>query len=228
MTEQRQPSMSKIRFRNLKQYKDLSDDEFDDIWEQKTTGIESIKEFENRIQKKIDEFSKDYDLDDLKINDMMSLRALAQAYITLDDLENYSYEFRKGGIDPSRVMEMEKVNNVMSGIKRDISNLQGDLKISRKLRKGDKEESLVNYLEDLKIKAKTFYQEKMTYIFCPKCKMLLFTGWFHFPEKENHVTLVCNRKLQDGSFCGEKVKITSKELMEKHGVNIDNIPDFCK
>lgn len=220
MTRQRAPSLSKTRFRNLTQYKDMTDDEFDEFWEVKTTGILSVKEFEDRIQRKIDEFGEDYDLEDLKANDKVTLRALVQAYITLEDLENYAFQKRMEGIDEDSILAMDKMSNIMSRLRSDISNMQNDLKITRKVRKGDKEESVINYIEDLKLKAKKFYEEKMSYIFCPKCDMLLATTWFLYPNyKTNRIELICHRPLQGGGICGERVYANGTELFEKRGSN---------
>jgi hypothetical protein len=158
----------------------------------------------------------------LKSNDKLVLRALAQAYITLEDLEKYSYIHRLDGLsDSSSVFELEKLNNVMSGLRKDISSMQGDLKITRKVRKGDKEESVINYIENLKAKAKQFYKEKMFYIFCDKCSMLIATVWFLWPEEFNKMAFHCKR-------CGEKVTVHSSELLEKKGVNIDDVPESFK
>jgi len=210
---------SKKRIRSLRQYANMTDSEFDELWEEKITGVEGIQEFENRIQRKIDTFAKDYDLEDLKANDKLTLRALAQAYITLEDLENYSYRERLGGISEDKILSMEKVNNMMATLRKDISNMQNDLKITRRIRKGDKEESVINYIEDLKIKAKKFYEQKMSYVFCPKCNMLLGTFWVLYPEGKNKITLTCNRKLQTGEKCGHTFTVNTKELLERRGTN---------
>lgn len=220
---------SKSRIRGLKQYKDLSDEEFDKIWLDKTVGVELTKDFERRIQSKVDDFSVDYDLDDLKMNDKLTLRALAQAFIQLEDLERYSFNNRIEGIEESQILLMEKLSNIMSSLRKDISKMQDDLKITRKIRKGDREETVVNYLEDLKRKAKEFYRSRMNYIWCPNCKMLLGTVWFLYPEeKNNKIQLVCNRVLETGEKCNTKVLINSVELMERRGVNIDDVPEFFK
>lgn len=209
--------------RNLPQYKNLSDEEYDEIWEKRITGVETDSLFEQRIQRKIDEFGEDYDLDDLKANDKLTLRGLAQAYITLEDLENYTYKVRFGGIEDGDIVKLEKINAMMSALRRDISSMQNDLKITRRVRKGDKEESVINYIEDLKQKAKKFYKEKMSYILCPKCNLLLATVWTMYPEGKNKITLTCNRKLQDGSRCGHTFTITTADLLEKKGANLPEL-----
>lgn len=220
---------SKARFRNLVQYRDMSDEEFDAFWENKSSDTDIIVDLEKRIEVKIDEFSQDYDLDDLKINDRLTLRALAQAYITLDDLEKQMYELRYEGVDLNDIVQVEKLNNVMSSLRRDISNMQTDLDITRKSRKSDKEASVISEIDRLKNAAREFYKEKMSYVWCPKCKMLLFTGWWLYPEeKRNKLRLVCNRTLEDGEICGETILINIDELVENGGYNIKDIPDSFK
>jgi hypothetical protein len=220
---------SKTRIRKLRQFKDMSDDDFDLYWDTKAVGITINREFDTRVEKKIDEFSKDYDLSDLKINDMLVLRALAQALITLEDLEHFSYNERLQGINMDAILSLEKLNNIMSSLRKDISNMQNDLKITRRIRKGDREESVINYLEDLKLKAKKFYESRMQYIFCPKCNMLLATAWFlYLNETGNRIICTCHRKLSDGTECGEIVNLTSKDLLKLRGSNLDSTPEYFK
>jgi len=220
---------SKRRIKSLKQYKDMSDDEFDQMWEKKVSGVQTNKEFESRIARKIEEFGQDYDLDDLKANDKLTLRALAQAYINLEDLENLAYHSRQHGLEMDDILAMEKVNSVMSKLRVDISSMQGDLKITRKVRKGDKEESVIAYIDTLKSKAKQFYRSRMSYIFCPKCQMLLGTIWSQYPEeKKNKIRFTCGRVLENGVKCATVVDVSTEELLEKGGVNIQDVPDFFK
>jgi len=160
----------------------------------------------------------------------MNLRALAQAYITLDDLEKMSFELRSGeSLDDKDILKFDKLNMTMNTVRNAISKFQDDLNITRKIRKGDKEASVVNYLEELKAKAKEFYEMKHLYIFCPKCNMLLATIWLHYPEEaKNKIQLVCNRILDTGEICGNKLQISPKELLEMGGVNIEDVPEFFK
>lgn len=226
--KRRMSAPSKERFRKLKQYRDMPEDEFDEIWEKKLTGYIATAEFEDRINKKFIEFGEDYDLSDLKANDKLVLRGLAQAYITLEDLEAYSFDLRVGGIADTDILKLEKINNMMSVLRKDISNMQNDLKITRKIRKGDKEESVITYIETLKKAAKEFYESRMQYVWCDKCSMLLFTGWFLYPEENNKIQLICKRKLDNDTYCNNKLTITSRELLESKGVNIQNVPEYFK
>ena len=61
------------KMRNLMQYRDLTDEEFEKVFEDKYSderdSAEAIQSFEEEIERKIVEFGEDYDLSDLKIND---------------------------------------------------------------------------------------------------------------------------------------------------------------
>lgn len=210
---------SKSQLRSLKQYKDLSDEEFDELFEKKLFGVVTNKEFEHRIEKKLEEFAQDYDIDDLKINDRLVLRALAQSLIALEDLETVYYNARKEGVSEGTILFLDKLGNSMSNLRKDISNMQDDLKITRKIRKGDKEEGVIALLDSLKEKARVFYDQKMAHIFCPKCNMLLGSVWLLYPYSKNKISLTCNRDLGNGEFCKTIVNVTSKELMDLRGSN---------
>ena len=205
--------------KNLPQYKDLSDDEFEELVLLKQIDALPVEEFEKRIQKKIEEFKIDFDFSDMKINDMLLVRALAQAMISLEDLEQVFYKLRLEGITLGNITLLEKVSKQMTDLRSDISKMQDDLKITRRIRKSDKEESVVFYLESLKQKAHEFYEQKMNYIVCDKCNMLLATVWFLYPYAENKISLTCNRDLGNGEVCGNKVITSSKQLMDNRSSN---------
>jgi hypothetical protein len=216
---------SKIRRqRNLYQYRNLSDEEFEDVMEKKMVGVETSEVFEKRISKKWEEFETDYDLSDLKINDRDSLRALIQKQLTLEDYEQHLFRIRSHGISENSFILLEKFQRAMSDLTSDISKIQNDLMITRKVRKSDKEASALAYVSDLQDKAKKFYESKMSYIFCEKCNMLLGTIWTLFPEEErNKVALVCNRDLGNGEKCGHKTIVDTKQLLKKRGTSNKDI-----
>jgi hypothetical protein len=112
----------------------------------------------------------------------------------------------------------------MSELRTDISKMNNDLNITRKVRKSDQDVSVLAYIEGLKKKAKEFAEMKMQYIFCPKCNMLLATIWTLFPHNErNKVALVCERDMGDGTKCGEKVIVGTTELLKNRGTNAPDI-----
>lgn len=208
------------RMRNLGQYKGLSDEEFDRAMEKKQVGLDASEAFEKQIAKKLAEFEVDYDLSDLKINDRDLLRALIQKQLRLEAYEQHLFKIQSQGISESLLPTLEKFQKAMSDLTADISKIQNDLMITRKVRKSDKEATALAYLESLKDKAKRFYESKMSYVFCEKCNMLLGTFWTLFPEEErNKIALVCNRTISDGSRCGHKTLVGTKELIKNRGTN---------
>jgi len=221
----------KRSIRNLWQYKDLTDEEFNAKFGKLTEGVKSSKDWESRIADKIQEFGEDYDLDELNSNDKMLLRSLAQTFLSLEDFELITYTIRAGKeeIDYDDLPVLEKLSKIMSDLRSDISKLQDDLKITRKTRKSEKEQTVVSYIDNLQKKAQEFYDQKMSYIFCPKCNMLLGTIWTLYPEEEkNKIKLVCNRKLEEGEICGTAVVIGTKELLENRSTNKKDIPETIK
>jgi hypothetical protein len=215
---ERAPSFSKHRMRNLRQYKDLSDEEFEERMAQKQLDAEPSKDFEDRIKKKLETFEQDYDLSDLKINDKEILRALIQCIISLEDYEQVMYKLKKE-VTFDNLQIIDKISKAMSDLRSDISKMQDDLKITRRTRKSDQEASVIAYIDSLKLKAKEYYESRMSYIYCDECNMLLATIWTLYPEENNKIELTCHRELQDGSRCGHKVRITTKELLAKRGTN---------
>lgn len=208
------------RMKNLAQYRDLSDEEFDAVITKKSMGIEQSKAFEERIKLKLAEFERDYDLSDMKINDMDTLRALIQSQISLEDYEQHQYKLRSEGITEDIIYASEKLSKIMSDLRGDISRFQQDLNITRKVRKSDKEASTIAYLSNLQAQAKKYYEQKMHYVFCPKCDMLLSTVWLQYPNSDkNRMQLTCGRVYPDGSKCGEKVVIQLSDLVKNRGTN---------
>lgn len=207
------------KIRHLKQYSDLTNDEFNELMDKKDLGLEPIKEFEDRVKRKLKEFEADYDLTDMKFNDKETLRALAQNLVALEDYENFTYRLRKVGITDQNLMLLDKTTQQMSRIRSDISKQQDDLKITRKSRKADKEESILSLIKDTEDKAKRFYESRMSYVYCPECNMLLGTAWFLWPNADNKLSFKCKRKSDTGEICKGKAIVSSKELMENRGTN---------
>lgn len=185
------------KLRNLPQYKKMSDEDFEQVYLKMRTNAAPIQDFERRIELKLNEFEQDYDLNEMLINDKLILRALAQALIELEDLEVMSYRLRMeaegdAGLTGDITLKMDKLSQNKNKLRQDISKLQDDLKITRKVRNSDKDESAKSFLEDLKRKAKKFYDEKMFYIYCPECNSLIGTIWLqNWESKQNVINLSC-------------------------------------
>ena len=185
---------NKKKIRNLVQYRDMTDEEFEEAWEEIVLEIEVSPEMlEARVKEKLDELAVDYDMEDMKINDMGQLRSLALAQLQLDDLEQTAWIIRQK-TDSTSVQILEKINRILSGLRDDISKISADLQLTRKIRKQSKESSIIDAINDLRGKARKFYQERMLYVFCPECKMLLSTLWLNYSSEEyNKLQLKCKR-----------------------------------
>ena len=210
---------SKAQLRNLVQNRSMTEEEFEEYYSEKQYGIGLSKDFEERIQKKIAEFGEDYDIDDLKINDKETLRSFVQAIIALEDYERLVFDIRTDGdISQANINVVDRLNGIMSNLRKDISRFQEDLNITRKIRKSDKESSVINYIANLKEQARQYKEDTLSYVLC-ECGMLVGNVWCLYPEENNVFQFTCSRVLADGSKCGKKTKVTSRELMEKRGTN---------
>lgn len=207
--------MTVAQLRNLPQYRNLSDEELKKVQEEILRGST-----EERKREVLERLKIDYDLSDMNENDRLSLDNLAQIFVRLDDLERTIDELLNDG----NYMDADRLNKMSASLRRDASQIQQDLAITRKARKGDKEEDLVTYIADLKTRAKKFLEERLSYIYCPECKMLLANTWFLYPGANNAIKITCNRVINDeGDICGKTFQVKSKELLDNNNCNIEGM-----
>jgi hypothetical protein len=224
LKEKRLTARDPRKLRNLAQYKNMTDEQFEERMIQKEQDVEPSREFEKRIQMKLNDFAKDYDISDLKINDRETLRALIQAVISLEDYEQILFKMKmSNGVNMDSLVLFDKINKIMSDLRSDISKLQDDLKISRKIRKNDQETSVLTYLENLKLKAKRFYEQKSMQVICPECKTLVATVWTLYPEQNNKLELTCKRELGDGKTCKTKIQVSTRDMLKTRGCNVPDV-----
>lgn len=217
------------KYRSLTQYRDLTDEEFEEAMKNKDLDKKYKVGWERKINAKWEEFEKDYDLTDLKPNDKAALRALIQVILRIEEYELQQNKISWEGINESNIIVMEKLGKLLGDLRNDLSKLQNDLNITRKARKGDQETSVLEYIESLKAKAKKFYDQRTMKVFCPKCNTLIFQGWWLYPEyKMNAMHFVCKKQNTDGSMCGHDFDINSKSLLEMGMSNKVDIPDTLK
>lgn len=220
--DRRGKSKSPAKLRNLPQYRDLSEDEFQKAileLQKKDLGVSNPEVLQKRIAEKMKMFENDYDLSDLKVNDREVLNGLIQAIITVEDFDIELFKARSNGVSPENLILVEKLQRARSDLVKSISDMQNDLAITRKHRRSDQETSVLAYIESLKDKARKFYQQKMSYVFCPTCNTLLCTIWTLYPDSNNKITLTCKQKDKDGVPCNTTFTVTTKQLLETRGTN---------
>jgi hypothetical protein len=215
--------------RHLPQFRDMSDEEFETYYKDVVVEAKKDHAMEERVIRLMEKFEDEYDLADLLPNDRAVLDNLIRTIIQLDDYMDIQNKFKAEGVTESNVFFIEKLANICKMMRADISSMQNDLGITRKNRKNDKEQSTITMLEDLKKKAKQFYQERMIYIFCEKCGTLLHTSWWLFGNKKSgKIHVGCHHEV-DGVVCGWEKDITAKDIIENGGTNRpDLMPDSMK
>lgn len=214
----------RTQIRNLHQYKNMTDEEFEEVYQKITNNTLEDPYFERRIKSELAKFEKDYDVSDLKINDNLTMRALIQSMIALEDYEQLTWRLQrelKGDNNTNDIMsKIDKLEKIKIGLREGISRMQDDLKISRKIRKSEREDSVISVIADLKERSKKFYDKKFARVFCPDCKLLLGSVWTLYSDNPNNkFWFYCKR-------CDKRVIITFPELVKAGMKNIDDVPDF--
>ncbi len=215
MTKRRIKTIEQLR--NLPQYRTKSVSELEDILE----GIMEGKT-EEKVQEVLESFEQNYDLSDMSANDMLGLRNLAHYYVYLENINSKTDEaLREGDINM-----VERLIRTAERVQKSITDIQTNLAITRKQRKTDKEQDIVSAWEDLKSRAKKFLDDRMSYVYCPECKMLLANVWFLYPDEERNVLrLQCNRLVDaaSGKMCDHEFTVTSQYLAENENRNIEGV-----
>ena len=204
------------QLKNLPQYRNKTDEELAEISENLYYG-----NTEARVQETLDEIRNDYDVSDLNANDEMSLQNLAQLFVRLEHVERL--------IDASMVsrdsIEVQRLNNIASVMRKDASQIQVDLNITRRARKGDDDQNILDQWMSLKQRAKKHLESRLAYIFCPECRMLIANVWCLDWEANNVLRMHCTRVVNSdtGAMCDTKFKVTSKELRADGHKNVSGV-----
>lgn len=204
------------QLKNLPQYRNKTQKELEQISEQLYYG-----NTEARVKDTLDKIINDYDVSDLNANDELALLNLAQIFVRLDDVERMIDQ----SMASNEIADVQRLNNIAASLRKDASQLQNDLNISRKARKGDDETDVLNQWVLLKSRAKKHLENRLAYIYCPKCKMLVGNIWCLDWSANNVLRMHCTRILDSdtGEICNHKFKVTSKELKELGNRNIDGV-----
>ena len=206
---------TKKQYRNLAQNRNLSEEEFELAWQRFTEKKElESKIDESRIEEIMNQFEQEYDLTGMNINDKISLEQIAKITAMLDlvgDLLNQA-------LLEGETTRSQKFTSINKDLTATLSSLQDDLGITRKSRQAAAGESLDDYLPEIQKKARSFLKERLAYIYCPKCNMLVANAWFANWDNHNELHLVCPRE-----SCQHQFTVTSKELSKKRNKNVEGV-----
>lgn len=200
--------------RNLPQYRGLTDQEF----EEAVKGV-LTEEAAELAQEYYEKLKEDYVLDDLKANDKFAVEILsylyAQIHYNQDKINRLQSDISEDKLaDPTKgisvlVADIEKLT-------RSAIALENQLGISRTVRMKEEGEDIVELVRTVRERAEKYLENKLHYILCPKCHMLLGNVWVLYRTTEGAYELkfVC-KKEEKGKVCNTEVIIKPGDLNER-------------
>lgn len=211
--------MTEAQLRNLKQYQQAPIEEIEAVIQ----GIKIDFEDERRIQEYIDRISEQYELVDETENDRSALRDLATISIRIEDFDR-RLKMESSAESPDWG-EIKWIVDILTDLRKSRQQIEDTLNITRKARQNAEQTSVVDAIENYKQRAKRILEERMSYIYCPKCKLLVGNVWMLSPKSGNSFTFTCPRDLGEGKTCGNKFTVTGTELIEKKNKNLVEMLD---
>ena len=215
--KQRLVKQSKKQIRNLSQYSHMSNEEFDEMFEEMKPIEVDEAALEEEISTRLSDFKDDYDLSDMKVNDRIVMRNLIISMISLEALELQFVGLREN-LNDANIILIDRVSSVMSRLRTDISKMQDDLKLTRRIRKEGGEENFMTWLDNTREKAENFYKRKHLYIFCPNCRRLLATVWLLYPDADQEFHFTCGNE-----ECKHSDEVYLKYLYETDNKNLEDV-----
>jgi hypothetical protein len=201
------------RMRNLKMFRDKTDDEIRDYLESKPDKPAKIvqtgdKSYDNRFNTKFDSLKNEYGLDMNDSNDIDALRQLVQHQLQLENINAQILDLQK-----REVMDMEdsrllkNLGDYQRTLVTSITELQDRLGITRKVRKEKQIDDIPQYIKALQKKSKEFWEGKTLKVSCEKCSIEYVRIWVNFPNltKLKNIEVECWK-------CGEII-LFSQEVI---------------
>ena len=193
------------RLRNLKLYKDKTDEEIlAMLAERKASTIPVTKQekvYQQRFDEKLKVLQEEFGLDMNTANDVEMvnnlIRQMLQAENTDKDILNIQEKQNKNKDD---VATLKALGDFQRDVQITIADLQDKLGITRKVRKEKAMDDVPKFIDDLLFKAKNFWERKTVAVECPKCNIELLRYWLNFPAKTTK-----NSFISECPHCGDKV-----------------------
>lgn len=132
----------------------------------------------SRIDKLRQEYEKAYDLSALNsANDSANLEALLKYQIIIEDLQEEISKLMEGGAGKN-ILEIKKISDAAKDMTDRCMTLERQLGIDRKTRKAEvNTDSPAEYLSKVKISMREFMEQRITKVYCPDCKIMIFRIW---------------------------------------------------
>lgn len=197
--------------RNLPQYRDLSNEEFEE-------AVSNLlrEETKELAQQYFDNFQKDYVLGDLKANDRIALEIICWLYAQVRYNQDRIVDYQNAKDDPYADKGIKSLVADNEKIIKSITILENQLSISRSARLKEEGTEVVDVIQALREKASKFLEQKLHYIFCPKCNMLLANIWVLYRNEPDAYDLkfICKRE-EKGKACNTEVIVKPGDLVEE-------------
>lgn len=176
------------RLRNLKHYKDMSDDEIrqalKDREAPKVRLPKSDEDYDKRFKDKIHMLQTEFGLDMNDSNDREMInnlvRQMLQSETADKDIRSIQERQDKNKED---IATLKAYGDFQRDLQITIADLQDKLGISRKVRKEKSVDDIPQFIDGLLSKAASFWERKTIMVDCPRCKIELVRYWLNFPDK---------------------------------------------
>lgn len=185
------PEVKMKRLRNLKMFKGKSDEEIYEFYrnrEPKPAPVEIPQNdfvvqddhaaFEKKYKQKVATLKNEYG--DLNESDMELIRMLARLTVQLELSNKNILDMQQDGEMDTR--NLKNLGDYQRQLVQSINDLQDKLGIARKQRKEKAADDVAVFMQDLKQRAKTFFDKKTIVIRCEKDQIELARYWLNFPE----------------------------------------------
>jgi len=204
--EEEEISDQKIRkLKNLKMFRNMSDEEVreyirnrpkpvkptEPLFKADTPVTEEIeydkKEYERRFQQYMKKYLKEYGVDMNDANDAQALEALVRLIIQAEVVDVNIMKLQSGKGFDSRTLK--NMGDYQRSVQTSITELQDRLGISRKMRKDKQVDDIPQYIRELQLKARDFWNRTTTSVRCQKCQVELARYWLNFPDRVEQINM---------------------------------------
>lgn len=180
------------RLRNLKMFKGKTDEEIYEFYrnrEPKATPpdiplevelpVALDADYDKRYRNKLKSLQGEYG--DMNESDKELLRTLARLAVQLEVSDKQIIRMQQD--DEVDTRSLKNLGDYQRQLVQSMNDLQDKLGIARKQRKETKVDDVAIFMQDLKSRAKTFFDKKTIQIRCEKDGIELARYWLNFPDQ---------------------------------------------
>lgn len=184
------------RLRNLKMFKGKSDEEIYEFYRNREPKAEppvrlegefiepdNDAAYERKYKAKVKTLKDEYG--DLNESDMELIRTLARLSMQLEISDKQIVRLQQD--DDMDTRNLKNLGDYQRQLVQSINDLQDKLGIARKQRKEKATDDVAIFMQELKTRAKTFYDKKTIVVRCERDGVELARYWLNFPALAKRV-----------------------------------------